>query len=428
MEGAALPPAAAKVDDVNDYLKVELGRLSAHRPPAMLLGGINLVRALGIAGIPVIVASDERFTPAMASRYAIGRCALPPAAQREAVVERLLNAGEVLTGALCTRLPLIYGDDDQLALVQEYRDALSPYYAFVLGDPALSRALNSKPLFQALAECRGLPVPRRLAWDELADFESAVLVKPRTKTGWENSAVLERLLNGAGKARVFPDGRALRNEPLAQSLKDELTIQEYVPGGDSSLWSFHGFADERGKLLAWFIGRKIRTYPPLTGDSSYLELAHDAELASLGRTLVGRIGLKGVFKMDFKRHAETGEFFLLEVNARFNLWHYLGAKGGVNLAQVAYDYMTRGLRGTPVQIRTDYRWLSPRLDYLAYRALAARRELTASGWLASLFSTRKVYDLFAWSDPLPAAAVLWDELRHFSRLRHRLMRWLCTAS
>ncbi len=413
---------------MSDFLKVDLGRLSAHRPPAMLLGGINLVRAFGIARIPVIVASSERFTPAMVSRYCIGRCALPPAAQREALVERLLSAGEILTGALCTRIPLIYGDDDQLALVHEFREVLSPYYALVLSDPALSRALNSKPLFQALAESRGLPVPRRLAWNDLEHFEAPVLAKPRTKTGWESSAVQSQFLQGAGKARVFPDGRSVLNEPLARSLRGELTLQEYIPGDDRALWSFHGFADERGKLLACFIGRKIRTYPPLTGDSSYLELAHDSELASLGRSLVTRIGLKGIFKMDFKRHAETGQFFLLEVNARFNLWHYLGAQGGVNLAQVAYDYMTRGTRSSPVQMRTRYRWLSPRLDYLAYRSLAARRQLTARAWLASLLSTRKVYDLFAWSDPMPAAAVLWDELRHLSRLRHRVMRWLSTAS
>jgi predicted ATP-grasp superfamily ATP-dependent carboligase len=312
--------------------------------------------------------------------------------------------------------------------VHEYRDALAPYYAFVLSDPALSRALHSKALFQALAESRGLPVPRRLEWDDLAHFDAPVLVKPRSKTSWDDSAVYEQLLHGAGKARVFPDGRALLNDPVAHALREELALQEYIPGDDRSLWSFHGFADDRGKLLAWFIGRKIRTYPPLTGDSSYLELAHSPELASLGRTLVPRIGLKGVFKMDFKRHAETGDFYLLEVNARFNLWHYLGAQAGVNLAQVAYDYVTRGVRSSPVQTRTRYRWLSPRLDYLAYRSLAARGELTASGWLASLLSTRKVYDLFAWSDPMPALAVFWDELRHFSRLRHRLSRWLSTAS
>jgi len=413
---------------MNEFLKVELRRLSPHRPPALLLGGVNLVRALGLARIPVIVASAEPFTPAMASRYSIGRCALPPIAQREAVVERLLRAGELLTGALCTRVPLFYGDDDQLGLVQDFRDALSPYFAFVLSEPALSRALQSKLLFQALAEKRGLPVPRRLEWNELAEFDAPVLVKPKLKTDWDNSAVYSQLFHGAGKARVFPEGRALLREPLAAALHEQLAIQEYIPGDDRSLWSFHGFADERGKLLAWFIGRKIRTYPALTGDSSYLELAHDPELAALGRELVQGLGLKGVFKMDFKRHAASGRFHLLEVNARFNLWHYLGAKGGVNLAQVAYDYMMRGVRSAPIQSRTRHRWLSPRLDYLAYRSLAARGELDAPGWLASLIGGPKVYDLFAWTDPMPFLVVLWDELKHLPRLRHRLMRWLSTAS
>ena len=93
---------------MNRFLKVDLRRLSPHRPPVMLLGGINLVRALGLADIPVIVASAQRFTPAMASRYCTGRCMLPPPAQREAVLERLLRVGEILTGELCTRLPLVY--------------------------------------------------------------------------------------------------------------------------------------------------------------------------------------------------------------------------------------------------------------------------------------------------------------------------------
>jgi len=412
---------------MSDFLTLDR-RLSSHRPPALLLGGVNLVRALGLGRIPVIVASATPHTPAMASRYAIGRCALPPIAQREAVVERLVRAGEILTGGLCTRVPLFYGDDDQLGLVQDFRDALAPYFAFLLPDPAVSCALHSKGLFQSLAEQRGLPVPRRLEWEQLADFDAPVLVKPKLKTAWDSSAVHSRMFGGAGKARVFPDGSTALREPLMAAMRDELAVQEYIPGDDRTLWSFHGFADEHGELLAWFIGRKIRTYPPLTGDSSYLELAHDATLATLGCELVRRIGLRGVFKMDFKRHPESGRFYLLEVNARFNLWHYLGAKGGVNLAQVAYDYVTRGERPAPLQPPGRYRWLAPRLDYLAYRSLAARGELSAARWLASLASARKVYDLFAWTDPMPFLCVLWDEVRHLPRLRHRLMRWLSTAS
>ena len=413
---------------MSDFLKVDRRRLSMDRPPALLLGGVNLVRALGLARVPVIVAAADAWTPAMASRYSIGRCALPPVAQREAVVERLVRVGEILTGGLCTRVPLFYGDDDWLGLVQDFRDALAPYFAFVLPDPAVSRALHSKALFQALAECRGLPVPRRLEWDELAEFDAPVLVKPKMKTGWDSSAIHSKMFGGVGKARIFAEGREVLREPLAAALREELAIQEYIPGDDRTLWSFHGFADEQGQLLAWFIGRKIRTYPPLTGDSSYLELTHDAALARLGTELVQRIGLKGVFKMDFKRHAASGRFYLLEVNARFNLWHYLGAKAGVNLAQVAYDYVTRGERPAPLQPPARYRWLAPRLDYLAYRSLAARGELSAARWLASLAGARKVYDLFSWTDPMPFLYVLWDEARHLPRLRHRLMRWLSTAS
>jgi predicted ATP-grasp superfamily ATP-dependent carboligase len=40
--------------------------------PAVLLGGLNIVRALGTARIPVLIASSERETPSRASRYCTG--------------------------------------------------------------------------------------------------------------------------------------------------------------------------------------------------------------------------------------------------------------------------------------------------------------------------------------------------------------------
>ena len=55
--------------------------------PVVLLGGLNVVRALGLAGIPVIIASSARSTPSMASRYCAGVIELPPIADREGVVD-----------------------------------------------------------------------------------------------------------------------------------------------------------------------------------------------------------------------------------------------------------------------------------------------------------------------------------------------------
>ena len=43
------------------------------RPPVLLLGGVNLVRTLGLAGIPAIVASSDPHEPAFASRHCVGR-------------------------------------------------------------------------------------------------------------------------------------------------------------------------------------------------------------------------------------------------------------------------------------------------------------------------------------------------------------------
>ena len=391
------------------------------RPPVMLLGGINLVRALGLAGIPVIVASPEPYTPAMASRYCTGRCLLPPLGQREALVQRLLQVGQQLHDAEGCRIPLFYGDDDYLGLIQDHAGELEKHYALLLNPPALSRALHSKAQFQALGESRGLPVPMRLDFEVVGQYTGPVLVKPKMKTDWEGSAVYNELFSHAGKARIFANGTAVLENDLVRRMKDELQFQEYIPGDDRSLWSFHGFADEKSELVEWFTGRKIRTHPALTGDSTYLELAHDDELAALGRDIVRRAGLKGIFKMDFKRHADTGRFYLLEINARFNLWHYLGAANGVNLAQVAYEYLTRRVKRPHVTARTTYRWLSLKLDLRAWR----REKLNTLEWLGSLLAARKVYDLWSWSDPLPA---LVDLKQYVPRIRRRMMRWVSTAS
>jgi D-aspartate ligase len=235
-----------------------------------------------------------------------------------------------------------------------------------------------------------------------------------------------RLFGRAGKALVFDSGRALAEHALAGQLQDDLIIQEYVPGDDRDLWSFHGYADERGELLTWFIGRKLRTYPAHTGVSTYLELAHDDELGEIGRRIAARVPLKGVFKMDFKKNAQSGEWRLLEINARFNLWHYLAARNGVNLPGIAYDYLVHGRRpAAAARYRTRHRWLSLHDDYRAYRDLAGRRELGVLRWLASLAWHPKVYDLFSWSDPGPFLRSLRVRI---PRLTGRLWRWLSTAS
>ena len=400
--------------------------MSQAQTPVVLLGGLNIVRAIGMAGIPVIIAHSERRTPSMASRYCSGVIELPPFAERDAVVDSLVRAGRQLAARHGTRVPLFYDNDDRLALVQDYRDALAPHYALCLNEPALADALLEKSRFQALAEERALPVPRRIEFEALKAETGPVLVKPKTRTAWDNSSVRLQLFGGAGKARVFANGAEARANPLVGQLAAKLQFQEYIPGGDDAIWSYHGFAAPGGEVLEWFCGRKIRTFPELTGDSSYLRLVHDDELVQIGREIAARLQLAGIFKMDFKRNASTGRFYLLEINTRFNLWHYLGAACGVNLTQVAYDYIVHGKRPQHVEARLGKRWLCLMYDWRACKELAARGQISRGRWLASLLEAPKVYDLFAWSDPMPFARHWSGRIR--AALARRMHRWHATAS
>lgn len=404
-------------------------RFSAERPPAVLLGGLNVLRALGLAGIPVIVASSCDDEAAFASRYCRGRLRLPSLDNRRAVVEALLRAGERLAAAIGRRVPLFYSNDTWQRLVQDYRGELAQHYLLLLNEPGVADALIEKDLFQPLAAERGLPVPRTLEWDMLDRVAGPVLVKPHAKYAPELSPAHLRVFGRHGKARIFESGSALLADPWARQLRENLLLQEYVDGSDRDIWSFHGFTDEKSELLDWFIGRKIRTYPALTGGSTYLELARDESLAELGRRVVSKLGLKGVFKVDLKRDPRTKHFRLLEVNARYNLWHYLGAANGVNLPATAYDYLVHARRPAAASAyRTRYRWIYLRFDWLAYRDLAARGELGFGAWLASLAAAPKVSQVFSWRDPLP----LFYRVKHFKsrlpQLNALLRRWLSTAS
>lgn len=405
-------------------------RLSRGKPPALLIGGINLVRALGLAGIPVIVAAPRR-SEATASRWCVGFCRLPPLKRGESASETLAVAGERLSEAFGERIPLYYGNDDALALLQKFRAVLQPRFRFVLNDATIAEALLDKDRFQDFAEGRVLPIPRRLQWESLAEANCRVIVKPKRKTDWDHALVRRRLFGRAGKARIYPSGRDVLADPLARQLSGCLAFQEYVSGEDSDLWSFHGIADEDGRLLEWFTGRKIRTYPALTGESSYIRMQADGELEALGIDLVRRIPLKGPFKIDFKRDRESGRLYVLEVNARYTLWHYLGAVNGVNLPGVAYDYMVHGQR-PPSHARAagKYRWVSMGLDYRAYREAARQGRLSAGGWIASLAQAPRIYQVFAWGDPAPLLHYWYLRYRGLpARLLVRLRnRWLSTAS
>ena len=361
---------------------------------ACVMGDMDLVRPLGLAGIRCAAVADvddptrfSRFTRAWVKRY-------------DAWDEQETQVEELLRFARAQPSPpvLFYGGDPQLLVVARYQDVLRDCFRFVVPSTTLVLDLVDKARFRRLSEELGLPVPRswhlRPAAEAVPESGLAfpLLMKPLTR-----HEEVWRPVGGSAKAvriDALEDLRTLWPQLAASQL--EVLAQETIPGPETQIESYHAYIDDEGQIAGEFTGRKIRTLPAEYGHSTALTTTDAPDVAAHGREVVARVRLRGsLVKVDFKR-APDGELRLLEVNPRFSLWHHLGAVAGVNLPALVYADLV-GLRRPPVtRARAGVTWVQPRHDLAAARAsgVPMRAWLT---WMARC----QAKSVIAWDDPMP---------------------------
>jgi D-aspartate ligase len=333
----------------------------AGRPPACIVaGGIELVRALGHAGIrPVVVAPAG--TPQAESRFAAA--AADPGGRD--VVEVL----EELAAAHPEPPVLAFDADATLLAVSRARDRLAGRVLVALPSSELVEALVDKARFQALAAEAGLDVPRgrrvRPAVEAPGDldlpFPLVLKAIPYRDERWDRLGEQAKALHVADRAELE------RLWPRLAEAGLELLAQVVVPGGEAEVLSYHVYVARDGRVAGEFTGAKIRTHPARFGHSSALTTTADDRVLREGRRIVQQLGLLGPAKLDFKRRPD-GRLVLLEVNARFTLWVQAGALAGVNLPALAHADLSGRPLPPPVVARGGVRWIQPRLDLAAARA------------------------------------------------------------
>jgi D-aspartate ligase len=385
-------------------------------PLAVVMGDVDMVRTLGVAGISSAffgLADDS----ARFSRHV--RVSLPWIDHWERQDEL---AEALLALALAQPQPpvLFPQTDAALLLASRHREQLSEGMRLMLADRDLLDQLVDKGRFAALAARHGLPVPPAQRLRAAPDAPTPVLevpfpliVKPLTRTpAWTNVA-------GPSKAL-----HVLRREdleglwPRLTGVRTDLLAQQLIPGPESNIESFHVYVDASGSIAGEFTGRKIRTFPRSYGQSTAVEVVPLADVAALGREVVDRLALRGVAKLDFKRD-DRGRLHLLEVNPRFNLWHYPGALAGVNLPAMVYADLTGRERPPAARVHRRVSWCDPLQDL---RAVHAER-ISLLAWLQWARGCEAISGL-AREDPLPfLRGKLWAALwRRVSSQAIRVVR------
>jgi predicted ATP-grasp superfamily ATP-dependent carboligase len=263
---------------------------------------------------------------------------------------------------------------------------------------SIRHAWDKRETYQ-LAQRLSIPIPR--TWfprseSELSaiDADGPFVVKP---------AIKEHFYYAARAKGWRADGRAQLVSSFRRaaeiSRKDEVIVQELIPGGGQQQYAYCAFFRE-GRPVASMTVRRLRQHPSDLGRAStYVETIDLPGLAQPSTRFLRAIGYYGLVEMEYKQDPRDGSYKLLDVNARSWGYHTLGRSAGVDFPYLLFRDQV-GARVDDVDARPGVRWIRLTTDVPNAVRDIRRGTLRAADYLRSLrrLDTEAVLSL---EDPLP---------------------------
>ncbi len=379
------------------------------QPYAVLIGldslqGLQAARVLARRGVPVIgLARDP-------DDYHCRTNVCQRIFFTETETPELIDTLEALGPKLGPKAVLFPCEDANVLLVSKYRERLEPWYHILLPEHQVLETLMDKVNFYRFAQKEGLPIPITFIVHSREEMEQAAqevdfpcVLKPPMSAApeWEHNTMM--------KAFLVHD----REELLA--LYDQyhrwapcFIVQSWIPGPDTQLFTCNCYFDQEGQPILSFTTRKLRQWPPVTGQSCLSELAPNPLVAEVTLDLYRRVQHRGLGYLEMKQDARTGEYLIVEPNVGRPTGRFSnGEMAGLELLYTMYC----DLLGWPLpenRLRQpQLKWIHLRRDIQAVLRGLRRRELTLGQWLAS-WRGPKTFGVFSWRDPAP---FFWDVVR-----------------
>ncbi|NLZ31805.1 MAG: carboxylate--amine ligase [Firmicutes bacterium] len=402
------------------------------KPAAVILGAnyytpLGAIRTLGRRGVRVY-ALDYHFPTAyaLASKYVYQKVLCPNVNQDEEGMARFL----IEWGKQFDERPvLMAGHDSYALLISRYAQELAPYYRLPDNPPGLLEEIINKKGLYRLSQKHGLRMPLTFFVENEADLAKAMeqmrypcLVKPALSHEF---------------VRIFRSKCLIVREKdtLAQALSRarsaglEVMVQEIIPGFDDCMYVFDAYINAEGRATHTFTAQKLRQFPINFGSSTLTHHCYDPEVAALGLEYMQRLGYRGYGEIEFKRHAENGKLYMIEINARLSSLNVLFDKCGMEFAYIHY----RDLIGEPLpdyHLREEKPWAFWHAyeDFLSSWAYLKSGQLGWRDIIRPWLSHRKAHAIWAADDLLPLFAFGKNLLAKLLRKAGRLLKGFFTRS
>ncbi|MDL2078630.1 ATP-grasp domain-containing protein [Streptomyces sp. GXMU-J15] len=277
-------------------------------------GGVGAIRTLGRLGVPMYAITEDRRTPAAASRY-LRRAFVWPTTGAEnhaRLVEGLVRIGRHI-GRPTVLVPT---DEEAAVLIAEHQDALRDHFLFPPVDPDLPGRLASKQGLHELCLEHGIPSPATVSprsYEEIEEFAEKASFPVVAKN---REAFVRRRRPAVNGTTRIASREGLLGLARDWGARPGVVLQEYLPREEAEDWIVHAYFDAHATPLALFTGVKVRSWPPHAGMTACAYIVDNPELADLVTRFVKQIGFSGIVDLDLRFDRRDSRYKLLDFNPR----------------------------------------------------------------------------------------------------------------
>lgn len=355
--------------------------------------GLSNTRALGEAGIPVIVL-DRFDCLARYSKYCIKffRC---PDYQSDELADFLICIGREHS---LNDWVLIPSNDHVVLMISRNKERLGKIYKIITPDIPIIESIYNKELLLKKALGCGVDIPvSYFSAEELQsgkNFNYPLLIKGKAGLTFYKSV--------GKKVFVINNSKEL-NDVIEYLISigqgNNFFIQSLIQSDNNKTVSVAVFAIE-GKIMAFWMGEKVREHPSRFGTGTFCRSIYRAELLEPTYRVIKTLNYTGVCEIEFLYDPFDSKFKLIEINARTWLWVGLARACGVNFVLMIYNYLNNKPVIYPNEYKQDIYWINFITDTVYSIMGILRRSLTIKEYLKTFF-VKKINAVFSWKDLLP---------------------------
>ena len=384
-------------------------------------GGLAVARSLGRLGAPVYTAYRDANSPAARSRYVTGSFLLRHGQEQPQRILATLHDISTLVGGRPVLLPI---DDLAAGFVDRFASDLEAAFRFPPQPAGLPAQLSDKRRMDELCRLTGTPVPDARFPRSEGEFMAmaAELGFPVVLKSMDPG--LLRARPAAASVAIAHDAEEATRLYRAMEVPDapNFMLQEYIPGGPTSVWMFNGYFDAGSKCRFGIAGQKLRQTPPDTGATS-LGVCVEAPLVHQHAVqFLETIGYRGIVDMGFRYDARDGSYRLLDVNPRVgSSFRLFVDREGMDVVRALYlDLTDQAFASAPVH--DGRRWMVENQDLVTSWKLLRAGRLSLIDWFRSL---RNVEELAWWSrdDLRPVGMMVVSTARQAMGALYRRLTW-----